>query len=209
MMLKGLRRDARSVSVATASTILAGPNLNRYALLIGCPPPAVGAIVSDGTLTSNADTSSTGVKSTYTVPAGAQAYLTSATANSTAVGGQTSALQLVRGATVIKVTEIFTGGTVALRIPLQAADVVRWNVTGAVALSTSDYLIAIERDIAETRVTLALAGPAVLDAGINLYAGGPPVLLCYDQLGTALHEDVFGIATPAAATIGIVDVFWP
>lgn len=208
MRLQGLRRDARNVSVATSSTQLLGPNLNRFGIIVSAPVPAIGVIVSDGTMTKDADTSSIGAKSTYTVPAGVQAYLTSASAFSTAVGGQVSALQIVRGATTINITAVTTSGSWQGRIPLQAADVVRWNVTGAAALSTSDYLIAIERDRSGQRVTLSFGGPAVLDQGVNLYAGMDPLVLCYDQLGSALHEDVAAIGTPSAATVGIVDIFW-
>ena len=98
-MQKGLRRDARSVSVLTTSTQLVGPNLKRFALLIGSP-------------------------------------LTN-------------------------------------------------------------------------RVTLSYGGPAVLDQGITLYPTNQPLLLLFDYLGDAMHEDVFAITTGGAQTIGFVDVFWP
>ena len=58
------------------------------------------------------------------------------------------------------------------------------------------------------RVTLSFGGPAVLDQGITLYPLGQPLLLLFDYLGDALHEDVFAITTAGAQTVGFVDVFW-
>jgi len=58
------------------------------------------------------------------------------------------------------------------------------------------------------RVTLSFGGPAVLDQGVNLYAGGPPLFLVWDHLGNSMREEVRAISTVANATIGVVDWFW-
>lgn len=62
---------------------------------------------------------------------------------------------------------------------------------------------------AANRVTLSLRSVAVLDAGINLYPGGPPLVLAFERFGGAVREDLRGITTVAIQQIGIWDILWP
>ena len=60
-----------------------------------------------------------------------------------------------------------------------------------------------------SRITLDFGGPAVLDQGIVQYPGTQPLVLLYQQIGEALHEDVFAIGAVGSQTVGWMEIFWP
>lgn len=62
---------------------------------------------------------------------------------------------------------------------------------------------------ASNRITLSFLGAAVLDEGITLHPGGPPLVLEWDTLGGSITASIQAIAAIAAQTIGVVEVFWP
>src|SRR5262249_16695499 len=151
--------------------------------------------VSDNTFTSGANTATTGVKSSYTVPAGVQAELESATAFETTGTAVVSALQIVRGATTVNLTSATTAGTFAGAVPLQAGDVVQWNGTTAVAASVTDYTINVRRERVPARVTVTFRQVAVLDSGHNIYAGTLPWTLLDEEYGQFIREEIHAIAS--------------
>jgi len=56
------------------------------------------------------------------------------------------------------------------------------------------------------RVTLNHDSPVVLDAGITIQIGGPPLLLIYERDGSVVCEPWRAIAAVAGTVIGIVEV---
>ena len=181
--------------------------MERETLLISSPAQDVNSGVNQGTLTSAADTSTTGVKSSYTVPNNVQGVLTYASAFVIAGTPPTMALQVVRGATTITLESGTLSVDVTPGFPLQAGDVVRWNVTAAGAGSTADFSIGVTLDRDSLRTTISFLGAAVLDSGINIYPGTRPLLLGERDLGPALREPVFAIAAFGTPTIAVVDYF--
>lgn len=202
-----LLRDQSSPTITNADSKLIGPNEKRVALIISSPVPLNSGSVDDTVLTSAASTTTTGVKSTYTVPAGVQATLVSASfLQISGVAGVICALQIIRGAT-ITVVQFTNSGTFLGSIPLIAGDVVQWNCTTLVNPSTSDFTIGIIRERGPARITLNVQGPAVLDAGINLYAGNAPLYLTAQRLGKGLREEIRAIASVASLQVSVLDVF--
>lgn len=182
-MKSRLYRRHFTVSVGTASQDVVPPNPSRFALMLSVAAPNDTPLISDGTLTSGADTSTTGVKSSYVVPAGVQARLKSATMFETTGTTVVSRLQIVRGGTTYNLATITNNGSWIGDIPLQAGDTVQWNVTTAVALSVTDYTINVDRERVPARVTVNLVEAAVLGSGIDIIAGNVPVVLSRNEHG--------------------------
>lgn len=204
-----LRRHQSFPIIGASDSPLIGPNPARRALLIGSPVPTDTGAVSDSTLTSAADTSTTGVKSSYTVPAGVQATLRAATMDETMGTTVVAALQIHRGATVIALARFTKVGQWTAPVPLQAGDIVEWNVVTAVALSVTDFTIFVDRERVPLRVTLSFVGAAVLDVGINIYSGTLPLYLHDDMIGSSITEEVRAIASQASVQLSVVDVMDP
>jgi hypothetical protein len=204
---RALQRDQRTVTVGTTDVVLLGPNVKRRALLIGAPIPPDTQSVNEGTLTSAADTSTTGVKSTYTVPAGVQAVLTSATMFGTTGSTQVAALQLVRGATTVNLFSATGAGTWTGVVPLQTGDVINWRCTTAVGASVTDFSINVQRDRLNTRITISLIGTAVAEQGLTLSPGTLPLYLHEDHIGTAIQHEIHAISNVAGVAVPVVDVF--
>jgi hypothetical protein len=204
---KALQLDQSFASVGTSDTKLVGPNTKRRALLIGAPIPTDTPVVNDSTLTSGADTSTTGVKSSYTVPAGVQATLLSATMNETTGTTVVAQLQIHRGATVIAL-QIFTKvGVYSAPADLQAGDIIEWNVTTAVALSVTDFTIFASRERVPPRVTLSFVGAPTAEQGLTLSPGTLPLYLHDDHIGSAIQREVRAIANAGTVTVPVVDIF--
>jgi hypothetical protein len=199
-------RDQRLVNVGTTDGVFMGSNPRRRMLIISCPVPTDQAVVADNTLVAAASTATTGVKASYTVPAGVQAELESATVFSDAVAGVVSALQLVRAATTFNLASYTTNGQFLGPVPLQAGDVIQWNCTTSQAVSTSDYSINVRRNNVPARVSISFIGPAKLDEGINLYAGGPPVVLLPEDVAQGVREEIRCIGSITGLTVGVVEL---
>lgn len=176
-------RDQQLVTGTGADQRLLGNNVNRRAVILCPPAPNNSGNVSDGTLVNNADTSTATVKAAYTVPAGVQATLQSATAFSTAVAGVVSKLRLTRAGVTVGLGSVTTSGIVALGIALLAGDLVEWIVTTTQPASTTDYTIDVVRERATPRYSVSLSGPAVLDQGITVSAGGLPFVIRAQDFG--------------------------
>lgn len=202
-----LLRDQRSTTLSQSSQQIAGPNGRRRALVITAPPSLANPETYTGDQQGGVSTATTGVKASYTVPAGLQATLDSATFVETTGTTVVSALQVVRGATTYTLASYTTAGAYTGKFPLQPGDKIQWNVTTAIAASVSDYTISVALDNASQRITVSFTSPAVLDQGINLQPGTLPLELGWDVYGDALTEPIYAVASAGSPTIGILDIF--
>lgn len=202
-----LLRDQQVVSVGLSSVKLAGPNMKRKALLIGAPIPNSAPFANASAAVAAADTSTGGVKLTYTVPAGRTATLTFASSSLVAGPAPTVTLQAILGGVTVTLAGGVVPQTFLDRVPLKAGDTVRWNVTVVQVASTTDFVLGIEEELPPVRVTLGFNGPAVLDQGITIYAGTLPLQLVDEFIGEGIREDVTAIASQAATNITVVDIF--
>jgi hypothetical protein len=210
-LLPGKRQlliDQRTVPAGAVSFQIAGPNPSRYALVLSCPPASDNPEANSSVYVAQISTAAGGAKATYTVPAGVQAVLTSASFfQSAGVAGVICLLQITRAANTTNIIQPTNSGSYVGAIPLSAGDTVTWFCTTAVAASTSDFTIGITQDNVLNRVTVGFnRQPVVLDQGVNLYAGQTPLILLYDHIGQAIREPIFGICSLAGQTISCIDV---
>ena len=203
-----LRNQTFTVLGQTSKQI-AGPNMRRKKILISSPPTLINPETNTGASAFHVDTSVGGIKVTYTVPAGVQATLQSATVGETTGTTVVSALQLVRGGNTLLLASFTGSGSFGAATPLQAGDVVQWNVTTAVALSFCDYTLNVVQDAANARITISFSGDAVLDQGITINPGQLPLDLSSEMYGEAIREPIFAIAASGSPTIGVLDIFGP
>lgn len=201
-------RDQRYVTLSQSSKQLVGPNTRRKALIITAPSSPTDEANSTSTINGAVDTSTTGVKSNYTVPAGQLATLLGATFVETTGTGVVARVQVVRSGTTINLATFTTSGYYG-GFALLAGDVVQWNVTTAVGASVSDFTLSVAPEQLNGRVTISFIGPAVVDQGINLAPGGMPLVLSAEHYGDALQNEVYAIANAGSPTIGVVDIFGP
>lgn len=206
-MPEHMLRSQTTVTVGTTSTQIAGPNPRRKGLVIGCPPIQPDPGSASTKLASSASTATTGVKLSFTVPAGQQATLTGAGVVETTGTGVISNLQVVRAATTFNLGTVTTTGTILATVPLQAGDVVQWNVTTAIAASVSDFWLGLTIDVGTTRLTVSLSDVAVLDNGFNLYPGTLPFTMWHHEYGDALHEAISAITQAGSLSVTVVDFF--
>lgn len=199
-------RDQRRISVGTTDGLFMGSNPRRRMLIISCPVPTDQPVVADNTLVAAASTATTGVKATYTVPAGVQAELESATMFTDAVAGAIAALQIVRAAVTFNLVAYTSNGQFLGPVPLQAGDIVQWNVTTTAIAGTADFSINVRRNNVPSRVSISFIGPAVLDEGINLYAGNEPVVLLPEDVAQGVREEIRCIGSVAGLTVGVVEL---
>jgi hypothetical protein len=200
-------RNQGNVAITTSSTQLVGPNPRRKALIISAPQPLTDSEKNASVLVKGADTSTTGVKASYTVPAASTATLVFASLNETTGTTVVAALELKRGANVYQLTSFTAVGTFEGTVPLSAGDIVQWDVTTAVALSVTDFVLAVELDQLDQYITVVLGSPAVLDGGVDIYPGASPLYLDFDTLGDSIREEVSAIASQSTTTIGFIDIF--
>lgn len=128
--------------------------LHAIATLTGAPAGAPAGFSKENVAVSGA---ATGVKQSFTVPAGQTGILQGATIFYDNLA-PTVALQVVRGADTINLAQFTANGTFSDQFQLLAGDVVQWNVTTAVAASTFDITLS--------GVTSATAGAA--PSSVNL-----------------------------------------
>jgi hypothetical protein len=202
-----LLRDQRSVVVGTSDTRLLGPNPKRKSVVISAPPVGQNAQTPDGAQSHNASSAAAGVILTYTVPAGQQGVLDSASCIATVGGTQAVALQITRGGTTTFLFLASPNGNFVGPLALLAGDIIQWNVTTAVAATTVDVSIFVRLNPTQSRVSVEFNGPAVLDQGITLYPGTLPFQLVEEYFGQAIHEEVRAIASVAGVNVNILEFF--
>lgn len=202
------RRNQTVVNVTTAGVQIAGPNPERRKLLISSPAMLSASSPAVGAQGDNLDTSTIGVKLSYTVPAGVNATLTHLSWTLTAGAAPTIEWRLSRGGVV---STIQTGAANMLAtpsLPLIPGDIVQLNVSVLGAASTVDAVIGVQLDPTSTRVTISFTGQAVLDQGINIYPGQLPLQLDNDVIGEAVTEAVFAVTALGTQTISVLDLFY-
>jgi hypothetical protein len=201
-------RDQRYYAVGQTSITIAGPNSRRKALIISSPKAFDDEQQNQSVVAGAVDTSTTGVKASYTVPAGQQAVLLSATFIETTGTGVVANVQVVRGATTYNLASYTTAGYFG-GFALLAGDVVQWNVTTAVAASVSDFTLSVGLDQLSPRVTISFTNPAVIDQGITLNPGTAPLQLSSVEYGDMLQDMVYAISFSGTQTIAVLDIFGP
>jgi hypothetical protein len=155
--------------IGTADSPLLGPNPRRKGLIL-CAPAAERSPTRNASLALFAgDASTTGNKLTYTVPAGVEADVTGFSAY---VRSGTPALGLLLGVGgVSALVQVSTSSfTVPIVLPLRPGDaVVGFVNVGGGAGALADFFIGVREQRVQDRSTVGFAGPAVLDAGLNVY----------------------------------------
>lgn len=203
---KNIFRDQRIINPTTSDGPFMGSNGRRRMLIISCPAPVDTPYTSDNSLANNVSTATLGIKLTYTVPAGVQATLTSATVAADVGTGVVSNLQLVRGAQTYNLAQYTTQGQFLGNLPLQAGDVIQWFVLTPIAASSSDFTINVQRNVVPGYVSVSFKGPAVLGEGLNLYAGGTPVILLPEDVAQGVREEIRCIASIAGLSVAVVEL---
>lgn len=203
-MGRTILRDIRSVTVGTTSVLLLPAQPGRALVFVGAPPVPPAATTQSSTMSGQVPVSTTGGKLSFTVPTGQVGTLTSfsiRTASTTAL----QQLAVFRGATTIGIWQ-GTGSTVqTLNIPLLAGDIVQLNTLAAGAAGDiADMTIGVISQGPSARVSLGFGRPAVLDAGLTIYAGQIPLLLP----GAAATDDIYAVADAAGRPINVVDLFY-
>lgn len=201
-----LFRQQFAISLTTASQRLLSSNPKRHALVISSPLTFEGASSTQSLLANAVNTAATGIKQSFTIPAGQVGILQGATAFLDGGTAPTVALQVVRGANTTTIAggvapQVFTGN-----VQLLAGDTVQWNVTAAGVGSTCDFSLSIQLSQPTGRITLGFNGPAVLDQGVTLNQGAAPFVLLYDHVGQALTEDISVIASVSGIVLGGLDI---
>ena len=200
------RARFKLLSVGTTDTAFLPADPSRVAVLVGAPLGQTDAYVDKTSIAAAASTATTGVKLSYTVPAGKTARLTGASAG-TVGAGVTLQLQLVRAASTLVLDSITASKVETLTIELQAGDVIQWNCTVAVAATTADLTLGIQEFQGLERLTLTFGqAPAVLDSGVNVYQQQTPLTLHIMWHGEIVRNEIRGIMALATATIGVVEV---
>ncbi len=202
-----MRRSQTIVAVGTASTKLVGPNPHRRGLILSVAGAAASDHVNVTKFVKSADTSTLGIKLTYTCPAGARADITSFSQQTIIGTGMATLIDQVIGGTSLQVGSLISSQTISGHFFLAAGDSVDLRVGQTVAGSTADLMINGSQFGAGGSVTLSVNSPAVLDSGIQLIAGGPPLILWHDVIGDALTEDLFAIADFGTVNVGVWDLF--
>lgn len=202
-----LRRQLSKVSVTNSDQRLLGPNPRRIGLICSPPPGIEDTRIINNQVVHNASTATTGVKLTYTVPAGKQAFIHAFAFFETVGTGVVAAAQVIVGGATITLTQ----GTTALfsngDFWLSAGDTFQWNVTTLIAASTADFSVMVQEYTLASRVTLSLDGAAVLDQGININPGTPPFVLWEDHIGQAIREEIRGIAAQGTIPFTLCEIF--
>lgn len=200
-------RDQRFVALGQTSVQLVGPNMRRKSVIISAPPALPDEQTNTGAFGSAVDTSTTGAKTNYTLPAGQQGILAGATFAETTGTGVVAALQVVRASVTYTLASYTTSGQYSGAFVLQAGDKVQWNVTTAIGASASDFTLSVALDQLSQRVTISFIGPAVVDQGINLAPGGMPLTLSAENIGDAITDPIYAIANAGSPSIGVIDLF--
>lgn len=200
------RTRFKLVSVTTADSPLLPADPSRVAVLVGAPLGQADAYVDKSSIAAAVSTAITGVKDSYTVPAGKTARFTGATAGPVGAG-VTLQLQLVRAASTLVLDSITAAKVENFTLELQAADTIQWNCTVAVAATSCDLTLGIQEFQGFERVTLSFGqAPAVLDSGVNVYQQESPVLLWIAQVGEIVRNEIRAVMALATATIAVVEV---
>ena len=134
----------REVTVGSTGLFVFGPFRTREVVeslvLKGYGSGVIGNLTET---TNNIDTSTTGIKLSYTAPVGTQVVLTGAMVFGNSAG-IVSNVELVRSAVTQRLAQFTTSGTFLGRIPLVAGDTIQWFVSTAIAASTADYTLGLE-----------------------------------------------------------------
>lgn len=204
-MARTLVRDIRSVLVGTSSTFLLPERSSRVLTFVGAPPPLASPVVAQSILAQGVAISTTGVKLSYTVPAGSTGRLTGWSYFSS-TGTATIVVSVVRGGTTVILQAAGSSLAVTTNVPLSGGDTVTMSVsTAGGAGQTGDFQLGIETYQAGPRISLGFGTAAVLDQGLTIYAGQLPLILP----GPALDTEIYAVADAAGRQVNVVDLFYP
>lgn len=200
-------RNFAFFSVGTSDIEIAPPNDRRIAMIISPPPLIIGNGQPLLAEQHNTSIAATGITTQLTVPVGQNYHLDYASYFVTAGSPATVALQIQTGGNTITLQTLAGSGVYQNGIDLQGGDIIQFNVTVLGAGGTADFVIALSPQSSNSRVTLSYQNPAVLDHGINLYAGQQQYILDWGVIGQSIREDIHAVANIATTIIGVLDIF--
>jgi len=201
--------DPRFYTVGTSDIEIAGPSSRRVGLIISTPPPNAGNPTPVQSSGRAVDVSTLGVKDSYTVPAGITSVLVGAFNKLTAGAAPTIQLRVAEGGSALIALQNATDNLVQPNIVVIATGVIDWNVSVVGAAGVMDFNLSILNYSVIPRVTVAFRQTAVLDQGMNLYAGNPPFMLTEEFMGVAIKEEVHAIGSIAGLLIQVIDLLEP
>jgi hypothetical protein len=197
-----------TVNVLTTSTALVPLAPLRRSLLISSPLLNRELYVSQNSLGDGVATDALAVVLTYTVPAGRTAKVTQTTLRLNS-GAPSIDLELVQGGATIVIYRATADRIDQTGLRLEAGDVLQFRVVvAAIAGSTADLSIHVEEQQVQNRVSLVWGRAAVLDAGITLYPGYPPLLLTIEVDGGLVKGPIFAISAGAAQDLSFWESFY-
>lgn len=203
-----IRRNQLSVSVSSSSIPVLTANPNRIGAIFSLQP----GVIVDNTIipvyAQNVDTSTTGVKLSITIPGTHRMLFTGAGQFQDAVAGVITAVQIVHSGLTTNIAQLTSTQSFTGNIFVIGGDTIRLNVTTAQVASSYDMWIGVQDVIGGNYVTLSFQGQAVLQNGINIKQGDPPLILWKDVVGDAITEDVYGIAATGTSVLTVLDLFY-
>ena len=205
---KHFRRNQGYTLVTTGVVPLLTANPNRIGCIISAPNQDYGAQLSQSQFVHLADTSITGTKISYTVPAGVSASLRSAGQN---VGGNVAVVSnvfLTRAGVTYTLAQLSSTSSSTVEMPLTAGDIVGISVSTVIPASVTDFWLGIIQTGSINRLMLSFNSTFATDQSINLYPGNRPLILWRDVVGDAITEDIYAHMATTQTTIGWWDFFY-
>lgn len=182
--------ETKSLQSSAAGLLIIPPNPHRCAILISNPHFLDS--LNQTQSVHNVSCAATGVKLSYTVPAGQQATLFAATAFGTAGATQVLSLQYTpSGGAATTLTTFTPSGTYSGQLQLSAGDTVAWNCTTALAASTEDLTLSIGQAGGQHGTTLVSIG-AGRTPGQGIPVGNVInfLMLTDEQIGDAITASI-------------------
>lgn len=215
-----LWRNESVVTVGTTDTKLLGSNPRRWGVIFGTPVGSSGGgsqLMTDGTVSAHGvDTSTAGVKLSYTCPANIMAEIRCV--GQVLQGGTAPTLRFFltpNGGTKTTILQPLTSGTpfnISLIMSTGDLATIEINTTGAG--STTDMFMSVMQwattaggGAADNTVFVSTDGPPAVNQGMPLHPGNDPFMMTYEHIGQAIREEIRAIATSTPVTLTIWDIF--
>lgn len=206
-MRDSLRRTQNDVTIGSTSVQLVGENMNRWALIISCPPGPAQPKSGASRVQTNAATTIPSILGAIVAGPGFGLRVTGWSWFLDSGTAPTITLEVIVGGTTITVMGGSTPGYFPIDLYLNAGDTIAVNCTAGGAVSAIDWGIFAEEDVIGTAVSLSFMGKASADKGLTLYPGGPPLVLMYDDFGQAVRESITAISPNGNAPVSVIDIF--
>jgi hypothetical protein len=204
-----VRVNEYTVDVDTAGVQLCGPNEGRRGLVVSMQSADWMESFAETPLARNVDTSTTGIKLSYTVPNSFHGKLYAGSVFSNTGSAIVSALQMVRSGLTYNLGTVAGSGIVTPTVVLKGSDTVQWNVTTAIGASTADFMLSLEDRNNAGTVTLTLKPVVSADQDhyIQIQSGNLPLVLTREVIGDALRGVIYAVSYLRTEHVGVWDFF--